>query len=176
MVLHLENAFIKNFGLKNPELFSKGFHVTQFPLPGEIREFVEKDDWAAVDQAFSKLTSSGGELFQFLRKYHDFDSIEFILAIRDSKNEWEEDGIWHDDGSRVFSFSLSLTLGEIEGGRLGVRKTGEAEFLEIPTPPFGGIILFLTGVYGFEHKIHQVKHGRRVIVAGWCSKNKLDQT
>jgi hypothetical protein len=71
----------------------------------------------------------------------------------------------------VFAFSLSLTLEpeKIKGGRLGVRPKGQDQFFEIPTPGFGTIILFLTGLYGFEHKIHQVKEGKRVIIAGWCS-------
>ena len=155
--------------MKHPELFEKGYHVTTFPLSNVLKTLVQDEDWPGVDHEFQKLTKPDGELFQFLRQYHDFNSIEFILAIRDSKNEWEEDGIWHDDGSRVFSFSLSLTLGEVEGGRLGVRKIGDKSFNEIPTPSWGGIILFLTGVYGFEHKIHQVRQGKRVIVAGWCS-------
>src|SRR5690606_33254565 len=117
------------------------------------------------------LTQKDGRLYKFLQEFHDFNEIEFIISIRDSKNEWEEDGIWHDDGSRVFAFSLSLTLDadSIEGGRLGVRLKETQSFLEIPTPSFGGIILFLTGLYGYEHCIHQVKAGKRVIIAGWCS-------
>lgn len=157
--------------LKKPELFNLGFHLTYFPLGDEIRSLVESEKWAELDQEFKVLTSPEGRLFKFLRQYHDFSSIEFIIAVRDSNNEWEEDGIWHDDGSRVFAFSLSLTLEneKIEGGRLGVRRKGDENFLEIPTPSFGGIILFLTGIYGFEHKIHQVKSGKRIIIAGWCS-------
>ena len=149
----------------------QGYKLETFPLPVELKSFVENDDWNSVDACFQKLTQQDGSLFSFLRTYHEFNSIEFIISIRDSKNEWEEDGIWHDDGSRVFAFSLSLTLNpdEIEGGRLGIRRKGEESFLEIPTPKYGEIILFLTGIHGFEHKIHQVKKGRRVIIAGWCS-------
>ena len=157
--------------LKNPELFQNGFHLSYFPLPAEVKASVENEDWNALDQEIKKLTSKGGGLYRFLQLYHDFNEIEFIISIRDAHNDWEEDGIWHDDGSRVFAFSLSLTLNpeEIEGGRLGIRPRGEEQFFEIPTPSFGTIIMFLTGVYGFEHKIHQVKKGRRIIIAGWCS-------
>ena len=52
-------------------------------------------------------------IFEFLKQFHDFNFIEFIISIRDSQNEWEEDGIWHDDGSRVFAFSLSLLNQEL---------------------------------------------------------------
>ena len=155
--------------LKRPELFNQGYHLTYFPLSDEIRSLVTDEKWSELDTEFQKLTAKNGRLFNFLSQFHDFESIEFIISIRDAANDWEEDGIWHDDGSRVFAFSLSLTLGDVKGGRLGLRRRGEDKFIQIPTPSFGGIILFLTGIYGFEHKIHQVLEGRRVIIAGWCS-------
>lgn len=155
--------------LKKPELFQNGYHLSYFTLGDEIRSFVQNEQWQELDDEFKKLTAKDGRLYKFLREYHDFESIEFIISIRDASNEWEEDGIWHDDGSRVFAFSLSLTTEAPQGGRLGVRAKGEERFTEIPTPGFGGIILFLTGIYGFEHKIHQVTGGKRVIIAGWCS-------
>lgn len=157
--------------LKRPELFTNGFHISYYPLPEEVRVAVVHEDWAKLDQEIKKLTSKGGGLFNFLQTFHDFNEIEFIISIRDAQNDWEEDGIWHDDGSRVFAFSLSLTLNpdEVQGGRLGIRPKDEEHFMEIPTPGFGTIILFLTGLYGFEHKIHQVTKGRRIIIAGWCS-------
>lgn len=157
--------------LKRPELFQNGFHISYFPLGDDIRQLVENENWDKLDLEFKALTKKDGRLFKFLNEFHDFNEIEFIISIRDSQNDWEEDGIWHDDGSRVFAFSLSLTLDadQVEGGRLGVRAKGSDHFLEIPTPGFGTIILFLTGLYGFEHKIHQVTSGRRIIIAGWCS-------
>jgi hypothetical protein len=155
--------------LKRPELFQNGYHLSYFPLSQEIQNFVTSENWPALDNEFQKLTAKGGRLFQFLNEYHDFESIEFIISIRDGANDWEEDGIWHDDGSRVFAFSLSLTTCEVKGGRLGIRRKGEDQFVQLPTPSMGGIILFLTGIYGFEHKIHQVLEGKRIIIAGWCS-------
>lgn len=157
--------------LKRPELFINGFHLAHLPLPPELKILVEKENWVQVDALVKKLVSEEGSLYNFLKTYHEFNSIEFIISIRDAVNDWEEDGIWHDDGSRVFAFSLSLTFqpDTIEGGNLGIRKKGEEMNMQIPTPSFGGIILFLTGVYGYEHKIHQVKSGKRIIIAGWCS-------
>ena len=155
--------------LKQPKLFERGFHITSFPLPEIAKNFVQEENWPLLDQCFQTLTSPGGDLFNFLQTFHDFFSIEFIISIRDANNDWEEDGIRHDDGSRVFAFSLSLTTEEVEGGRLGVRRKGEKDFTEIKTPPYGEVILFLTGKDGFEHKIHQVTKGRRIIIAGWCS-------
>lgn len=157
--------------LKKPALFSNGFHLNYFSLPDEIKDLVLREDWNGLDAAIKELTKKEGRLFQFLNSFHDFNEIEFIISVRDSINEWEEDGIWHDDGSRFFAFSMSLTIDsqQVKGGRLGIRQKGAERYMDIPTPEFGGIILFLTGIYGFEHKIHQVLEGRRIIIAGWCS-------
>jgi hypothetical protein len=157
--------------LKSPELFQNGFHLSYFPLGEDVKELVQNENWEQLDQKFKELVRKDGVLYNFLQKYHDFNEIEFIISIRDARNDWEEDGIWHDDGSRVFAFSLSLTIDskKVKGGRLQVRPKKSDNFFEIPTPEFGGIILFLTGLYGFEHKIHQVKEGKRIIIAGWCS-------
>lgn len=157
--------------LKNPALFQNGFHLSYFPMGDEIRQIVKDADWNKLDQEFKLLTAKDGRLFKYLQQFHDFNEIEFIISVRAAGNDWEEDGIWHDDGSRVFAFSLSLTTDsdQIKGGRLGIRVKGSDKFYEIPTPEFGGIILFLTGIYGYEHKIHQVMSGKRVIIAGWCS-------
>jgi hypothetical protein len=157
--------------LKFPALMNTGFHLTFFPLSEEVRQLVRNEKWDELDHEFKALTAPNGRLFKFLRDFHDFNSIEFIISVRDAGNDWEEDGIWHDDGSRVFAFSLSLTenASDIEGGRLGVKRKNDENMTMVPTPDFGGIILFLTGMYGFEHKIHQVTKGRRIIIAGWCS-------
>lgn len=157
--------------LKLPALMNTGFHLTYFPLTDELRNYVKNENWNAVDETFKALTSPSGRLFEFLKTFHEFSTIEFIISIRDAGTEWEEDGIWHDDGSRVFAFSLSLTedTEKLKGGKLGVKRKNEDHVTLIPTPSFGGIILFLTGMYGFEHKIHQVTKGRRIIIAGWCS-------
>lgn len=155
--------------LLRPELFTRGFHLEKYSLPDHILAEVRSNDWEALNESFTKLTAPGGELFQFLRGFHDFYSVEFIISKRDAEDEWEEDGIWHDDGSRVFAFSLSLTEGEVGGGKLGFRKKNSPETEFISTPPYGGIILFLTGVHGYEHRIYRVEKGRRIIIAGWCS-------
>ncbi|HXH29239.1 MAG TPA: 2OG-Fe(II) oxygenase [Bacteriovoracaceae bacterium] len=157
--------------LKNPDLFQTGFHLSYFPLDESFRHWVKSENWELIDKEMKVLTSSSGRLFEYLRTYHDFSSIEFIISLRDSANDWEDDGIWHDDGSRVFAFSLSLTedTGNLKGGRLGIKPKGQSGCFDVPTPGFGGIILFLTGLYGFEHRIQKVTKGRRVIIAGWCT-------
>ena len=128
-------------------------------------------DYEFIDSAFKELTHKEGNLFKYLSQFENFQSIEFILSLRDSENSWEEDGIWHDDGSRKLAFSLSLTKNShlIEGGLLEIRKKDELESLKIPPFEFGEIVVFKTGTSGFEHKINQVTLGKRFIIAGWCS-------
>jgi len=163
--------------LKSPEYFLKGYAFREFLLDPIFRTYVTEERWDELDAHFKCLVQADGEFFQFLKTFHrDFSSIEFIISIRDAANEWEEDGIWHDDGSRVFAFSLSLTLdpSAIQGGYLELRKKSENESPDklpasLPTPPFGTAILFLTGVHGFEHRTRQVLNGKRIILAGWCS-------
>jgi len=157
--------------LLEQNLLTQGFILQSFELSKELPVFIKNKDWNKVDEYFRKLTSSSGELYQFLRKFHEFHSIEFIISIRDAENEWEEDGIWHDDGSRLMAFSLSLTESpeKIVGGKLGIRKKSENDFHLLSTPNFGEVIIFLTGHYGYEHKIHKVEAGKRIIIAGWCS-------
>lgn len=157
------------YKLHTPTLFSQGFHLERFPLPEIVLRQCREENWAALNDSFLTLTEPGGNLYTFLRRYHDFETIEFIISIRDANDPWEEDGIWHDDGSRVFAFSLSLTEGLVEGGRLGIRKKNSEETIFLTTPAAGAIILFLTGVHGYEHRIHRVEKGRRIIIAGWCS-------
>ena len=157
------------YKLLRPGLFQRGFHLEKFALDSSIKEWVRRKNWPSVNEAFLKLTSPQGALFQFLREFHEFETIEFIISVREGTNEWEEDGIWHDDGSRVFAFSLSLTDEVIEGGKLGFRKKRSEDTEFIPTPAYGEIILFLTGIHGYEHNIAQVSKGCRVVIAGWCS-------
>jgi hypothetical protein len=142
-----------------------------FPLSDTIKYAVTTLDWDLIDKEFQALTNKTGSLFKYLNQFCDFNSIEFIISIRDSGNEWEEDGIWHDDGSRVMAFSLSLMFDPkpIEGGVLEIRRRGKLESIKIPPFEFGEIVVFLTGTSGYEHKINAVTKGVRIIIAGWCS-------
>ncbi len=151
----------------------RGYQLAAISLPSVIREQVLARDWPALDRAIALETIAGGAIFDELRKYASFSQIEFILSIRSSIDEPDEDGIWHDDGSRVLAFSLSLTLRPeaIEGGRLQIRKRGDEPFehVTLATPPYGTMIVFATGHLGYEHKIGCVTQGERIIAAGWCT-------
>jgi hypothetical protein len=146
-----------------------GFEIHKLHLPHEVNAAITSKDWYSLDKLFHIYTAPGGILFSFLQSFEEFNEIEFIISLREAQNDWEEDGIWHDDGSRKLAFSLSLTHHAPQGGVLEIRKKGEQDSTFIPTPEFGSIIVFQTGLKGFEHKINAVTNGHRLIIAGWCS-------
>lgn len=151
-------------------LAKKGHFAVNLPLESTVLELVHKEDWESLDSYFMQLTSPTGELFKVLSKFCDFKAIEFIISIRDAQNPWEEDGIWHDDGSRKLAFSLSLTKDhqEVEGGVLEIRQKGNQDSFKLKPFEYGKMIVFATGENNFEHKINQVTKGKRIIIAGWC--------
>lgn len=159
--------------MNDPRLLQKGFLLTPITLPASVHEAVIARDWNELDRLMRIETQPRGAVFEELQKYERFSEIEMIIAIRSSLIEPDEDGIWHDDGSRVLAFSLSLTLQPeaIEGGRLEIRRRAEPHPATdpLPTPPYGTMIVFATGVQGFEHKINRVIQGERIIIAGWCT-------
>ena len=152
----------------------QGFFRHSVDLPTSIQDLVLARNWSELDRAIGAEVQSGGVLFRTLRKFAEFSQIEFIISIRSSLVEPDEDGIWHDDGSRVLAFSLSLTLdpASISGGLLEIRHRGKLNSesaIQLPTPEFGTMIIFATGYQGFEHKINAVREGERIIIAGWCT-------
>lgn len=167
-----------NLDLKKKELFVQGHtlvpfleHTSQF----EFGPLIAKENWFQLDQMAFKLLAQGRELRCLLENFLSFSHTEHFISIRgqlQGQNPEEEDGIWHDDGSRVLAFSLSLTLETpLEGGILQIRsKSGDSSLVHsLPTPPYGQMIIFLTGVHGYEHRICKVERGRRVMLVGWCS-------
>ncbi len=159
-----------------PESWSKslndfGYFKGKLEFAQEFTDLIAAEDWKKLDQILLQETSKDGEIFKYMSQFLEFSEMEFIIAIRDAKNEWEEDGVWHDDGSRLLAFSMSLTLNpsQIDGGILELRKKGDIESLKIPTPELGNLVIFQTGENGWEHKINRVTKGTRIIMACWCS-------
>ncbi len=149
--------------------WTDGYLLRHFPLDPQLRSLVLAQDWKALDAVMAGLVAPGGALFAELSRHATFTRIEHMLALRDAGHPDEEDGIWHDDGSRVLAFSLSLNyFGLPSGGELEVRpKGGEARALG-PFEP-GKLIVFRTGQDGFEHRTRRVTAGLRLVCAGWCS-------
>lgn len=155
--------------IHNQELQQKGYLVATFQLHPVVKNLVEKSDWESLDYHFHQALQSKGYLFQQFKQFGDFNKVEHIISIRDANDPDQEDGIWHDDGSRNFAISLSLTQEKIEGGKLGFRKRGHTE-IYIETPNYGEGIIFLTGNDGYEHKICKVFKGKRIILVIWISE------
>lgn len=150
-----------------------GYCVVKLTLPETIISAVKDENYNELDRLIRGETQEDGLIFKHLKTFCPLKDIEFILSLREAKNEWEEDGIWHDDGSRIMAFSLSLTLTRPEGGVLELRKKGSKDSYKITTPDFGDMIIFKTGVENYEHKINRVTKGARLIAAGWCYPSKI---
>lgn len=160
--------------ISHSNLLENGYLKLELPFKNEILPMLEKRDWKNLDDFLLSESKKDGKLFLFLSNFLEFNHLEHIIAIRSAPDD--EDGIWHDDGSRLMAFSLSLNLDpeSIEGGELLFRKKADLNtVITIKPAPFGTIFLFLTGQFGFDHKVNQVTKGERKVVAGWCS---LDAT
>ncbi len=155
--------------IKDSELEQNGLIERAFPLSEEIIAMVKAEKWRELDQYFLEAEKAGGALFEFLRPMLEFESIEHIIAIRSAPGD--EDGIWHDDGSRILGFSLSLTENhtQVKGGELRFRPKGAQNYQNLTTRPMGKMLIFKTGIYGFEHMVSAVTEGKRIVIAGWCS-------
>lgn len=149
--------------------WTEGYVIEEVALPHHTRSLVLAQDWKALDELMATMVSPSGTVFEKLKKHATFKSIEHMLALRDGADPEEEDGIWHDDSSRVLAFSLSLNFyGLPQGGELEIRpRNGEEQKLG-PYEP-GTLIVFRTGMDGFEHRTKKVLSGLRLVCAGWCS-------
>lgn len=104
--------------------------------------------------------------------------IEHMLALRKGPEDQELEGIWHDDSSRHFAISLSLSLTPelICGGELEIRRFREEESMNSlsGSRPFGLASVFLTGKYGFEHRTRRVTSGNRLVLVLWVSSSLIN--
>jgi hypothetical protein len=147
--------------------WTEGYFLQEIDLPAEILQLAQSRDFSQLDQLMTTYIEES--LKPLFKRYKDFNHIEHIISYRCGEDPYEEDGIWHDDGSRVLAFSLSLNVfGEIQGGSLGFRKKGQSATELGPYPP-GTLLIFQTGMDGFEHRTARVIKGERLVCAGWCS-------
>lgn len=155
--------------IKNKELNERGFTICHFPLEDMVLTMLKEEKWKDLDNYFLQISKKGGLLRTFLEAFLDFETLEHIIAIRSAPDD--EDGIWHDDGSRFLGFSLSLNEDPeaISGGELRFKKKDAPHTEVFPPLPYGQIILFLSGIYGYEHMVSAVTKGKRIVIAGWCS-------
>jgi len=156
--------------INDPNFQTLGHCFFSLSLPQEVETWVQTENWVALDQWLAVEVQNTGLIGQKISDYLKDYSVEHIISLRSAP---DEDGIWHDDGSRDLAFSLSLnpTPEKIKGGYLAMRKK-ESPLLEtfIPTQNWGTLILFLTGKQGFEHKTCAVVEGQRLVAAGWATE------
>ena len=159
--------------IKNIELQNIGFTIVDFPLESVILEWLKNEDWKNLDDYFLAISKPDGLLNNFLAEFLDFQTLEHIIAIRSAPDD--EDGIWHDDGSRFLGFSLSLNINPetISGGNLLFKKKIDPLPNTFPPQPMGKMIIFLSGIYGYEHMVSSVTSGKRIVIAGWCGSSAL---
>lgn len=152
-----------------PKLKKLGLVSRHFTFSKEIEEAVYQEDWNYLDKKFKQHLEGPSKIRTYLAEMAQFTSIEHLLALRKPP---DEDGIWHDDGSRTMGFSISLNLNPklIKGGRFQLRMKGKTETLRYIIPgEFGLVTCFLTGKYGLEHRVEAVSEGKRLMLVGWCS-------
>jgi hypothetical protein len=147
-----------------------GFLQLKVELPPEILQLIRKEDYNTLDQRLGDFLKADGLLYNVLLPLGPINKTEYLIAIRNGEDD--DDGIWHDDGSREIAFTLSLVtdLGQLNGGTLLFRKKDNRENTqEIPTPPYGTLTIIKTGKDGYEHRVQKVTTGKRIICAGWIN-------
>ncbi len=149
------------------KLKENGFIQIQLALPAIASTYIKNQDWNSLDTWLSSCLKPKGLLHLELSKFIVIKETEHIISIREDGDD--EDGIWHDDGSREMAFTLSLTQEKIQGGILQFKNKASKKVYEISTPKFGVLTVFLTGIHGYEHRVLRVTQGKRIICAGWIN-------
>ena len=147
-----------------------GFFQVRLDLPVEVGRFLEDQDYNKLDLYLKRSLEEGGILYNVLQHFCSIHKSEHLIAIRDG--QYDEDGIWHDDGSRELAFTLALVrdLEQLDGGVLLFRrKSSPSQVYSIPTAPYGTLTIIKTGQQGYEHRVEKVTRGKRVICAGWIN-------
>ncbi|MBH47789.1 MAG: hypothetical protein CME71_06425 [Halobacteriovorax sp.] len=149
--------------------FPKGHILLNLKLSESELALVRGRDWQSLDQVAKHWLNPGGKLWSLLAEHARFTSVEHILALRSGPDD--DEGIWHDDGSRLLAFSLSLTLKHesVHGGEISIRPKGSSEAYVLTCQPLGTLVIFNTGQDNFEHRVSAVKAGERLVLAGWCT-------
>ena len=160
------------------KLISEGYYTFELNLPENWYELTKSQSYKELDLEAKKQLMPSGLLFKAMQAKcpqifsKSLSTFEHILSLRVGPEEEEYDGIWHDDGSRLLAFSLSLNLEyqKIRGGHLSLRnKLLPNEVYNIHPRDFGTITIFCTGQDGWEHKTNLVSQGERLVLAGWLT-------
>jgi len=147
----------------------KGHIIQTLVLDEEVKLLIQQERWDDLDAMAKRWLSKGGIIHQKLLEVVPFEHIEHILALRQGPDD--DEGIWHDDGSRLLAFSLSLTNDPslVDGGEIEIRHKEDDIYTKLLCQNFGTLVIFNTGNDGFEHRVSAVKSGKRLVLAGWCT-------
>lgn len=147
-------------------------------LPLSWRNYVSKQDWDSLYEACLSALKDGQCLSNVLKSLtlesfqtETFD-YEIMLALRTGPQDEEEEGIWHDDGSRDFALSISLNPEPhtIDGGEVYVRQKQAPEVVSsLENLPWGHFWVFPTGKYGWDHRTSRVNSGNRLVLVIWVT-------
>ena len=83
-----------------------GHLLLQLDLSREILDSARERDFNRLDSLMNEFIQK--RLSPMLSEYKEFNHIEHIISYRRGDDPYEEDGIWHDDGTRVLAFFFSL--------------------------------------------------------------------
>jgi hypothetical protein len=163
------------------KMMKVGFEQINLELPPEWQKLTQERNFTAIENLYKEDLETNGTIKRLsdhvfsLLSVQGEPQVEHMLALRSGPEDEEMEGIWHDDSSRHFAISLSLSLEpqEIEGGELEIRplKSTIAAFSLPGTRPFGQASVFLTGKYGFEHRTRRVTAGNRLVLVIWVSSS-----
>jgi hypothetical protein len=142
------------------------FHIE---LPAIILQNIREQNYPQLDDNVSQLLDPTGKLYSILNDLVTIKKTEFILTLRQAPDD--EDGIWHDDGSRQLAFSLGLnqTINTIEGGQIELRNKSDSTCHQFAPLAWGEVLVFLTGLHHWEHRVLAVTKGTRLHMAGWIN-------
>ena len=170
--------FLGNHSKMSINLDDKGAVHLNITLTESWRLAASDYNFSSLDHLASNSLKKNGFIFETIKQHlpHYFSRMkhgfEHILSLRQGPQEEEFDGIWHDDGSRLLAFSLSLNIehSNIKGGHLSLRKKGTIVGSQSILPrPFGVLTIFATGQERWEHKTNNVQEGSRIVLAGWLT-------
>ena len=164
------------------QLRENGFEHFSLDLDLDWRRYSENGQYQAIEKRLQQDLNNGEVLSKLINKVYleleikGTSSIEHMLALRVGPEDEDLDGIWHDDSSRHFAISLSLSAQpqKIKGGELEIRpfKRPEGQISISGSRPYAQATVFLTGKYGFEHRTRRVTYGNRLVLVLWVSSSE----
>ncbi len=161
-------------------LKNEGFLSLPLQLPDSWQNYVGAEDYDSLYREAEDAIRVEGFINKALKPLlkeifiESEPEWELMLAKRLGPQDEDEEGIWHDDGSRRLAISLSLNKNpqSISGGELLLRQKDNPQKIKtLETQGWGTLLVFATGQWGWEHKVTRVTTGNRLVLVAWLSEN-----